>query len=98
MNEFSVKSNYEYFSKQMVKTARNQGVVGNSQERRTAPISWRKHGLRFIEFGEFHGMIFNARKITAHLSSFTVIRSMKQEFDTYVRKLYPHFVKVRGLV
>jgi hypothetical protein len=42
MNEFYMKSNYEYFMEQMAKLAWKRGCLGNSQERKTAPVSFRK--------------------------------------------------------
>jgi hypothetical protein len=38
MNEFFGKMNYERFSKQMAKIVQIRGVIGNSQERKTAPV------------------------------------------------------------
>ena len=38
MNEFSMK---RILLQQMAKLAQNREVIGNSQERKTAPISWR---------------------------------------------------------
>jgi hypothetical protein len=42
MNEFSEKTNFAYFLEEVAKLAWKRWVIGNSQERKTAPISWRK--------------------------------------------------------